>query len=138
MEIQAILQYRNQFYELDVRGYDDFAETVKAIYIEEEEHLGELGKRIKELGGEPTADPFQSAERGQDISTIFAFDTDLESNTMDSYNQFAMICREARDTISARLLEEINTDEQAHFIKYRVVRDFIAQYGDSYLSNKAR
>jgi bacterioferritin len=57
MELQAIHQYMNQHYSLDDMDYGDLAVKVKLIAIDEMRHAEMFAERIKELGGEPTAEP---------------------------------------------------------------------------------
>jgi len=94
-------------------------------------------ERIKELGGEPTADLAGKVEKGQKIEVIFSFDAGLEDNTMDVYNQFLLVCRENGDSTSIKLFETIVGEEQIHYNYFDNVSDHIKRLGPSYLAQIA-
>jgi bacterioferritin len=137
MELFAIHQYMNQHYNLDDMDYGELAGNVKLIAIDEMRHSEMFAERIKELGGEPTADPDNIVKKGQKIGSIFVFDAGLEDNTIDIYNQFLQVCRDNGDSTSMKLFESIIDDEQLHFNYFDNVRDHIEKLGDTYLANIA-
>lgn len=94
MELQAIHQYMNQHYGLDDADYGELAAKVKLIAIDEMRHAEAFAERIKELGGEPTTDLADKVIKGQEIKEVFPFDAKLEDDTVDIYNQFALVCRQ--------------------------------------------
>ncbi len=137
MELQAIHQYMNQHYGLDDMDYGEMAGKMKLIAIDEMRHAEAFAERIKELGGEPVAEPAGPIEKRQDVRKIYSFDADLEDDTIDAYNQFLQICRENGDSISAKLLETIIEDEQLHLSYFENEDSHIETLGDSYLSRIA-
>lgn len=137
MELHAISQYMNQHYNLDDMDYGELAANVKLIAIDEMRHAEMFAERIKELGGEPTAEPAAKVERGQKLETMFPFDAGLEDDTMDVYNTFAQVCRDSGDTISMKLFEAIIEEEQAHFTYFSNVAEHIKTLGAVYLSQIA-
>lgn len=137
MELQAIYQYMNQHYNLDNMDYGDLAMKVKLIAIDEMRHAEMFAERIKELGGEPTAEPAAKIEKGQNVKAIFPFDAKLEDDTIDIYNQFLLVCRENGDSISMKLFETIVDEEQAHFNYFDNVGEHITNLGAAYLSQIA-
>ncbi|HVO65947.1 MAG TPA: bacterioferritin [Syntrophales bacterium] len=137
MELQAIHQYMNQHYNLADMDYGDLAAKVKLIAIDEMRHAEMFAERIKELGGEPTADLAGKVEKGQKIEAIFPFDAGLEDNTMDVYNQFLLVCRENGDSTSIKLFETIVDEEQIHYNYFDNVSDHIKRLGPSYLAQIA-
>jgi len=137
MELQAISQYMNQHYNLDDMDYGDMAAKVKLIAIDEMRHAEMLAERIKELAGEPTADLAAPVEKGQSVQAAFAFDTKLEDDTIDIYNQFLLVCRENGDSTSVKLLELLIDEEQIHFNYFDNVRAHIEKLGDAYLAQIA-
>ena len=98
MELHAITQYMNQHYNLDNMDYGDLAAKIKLIAIDEMRHSEMFADRIKELGGEPTTEPAAKTEKGQQVTTMFPFDANLEDHTIDTYNQFLLVCRENGDS----------------------------------------
>ena len=137
MELLAITQYMNQHYNLDDMDYGELAGKVKLIAIDEMRHAEMFAERIKELGGEPVTEPAGKVTRGQQIEGIFPFDADLEEDTVASYNQFLMVCRENEDSISMKLFEAIIDEEQIHFNYFDNISGHIETLGSSYLSNIA-
>lgn len=137
MELQAISQYMNQHYGLDDMDYGELAGKMKLIAIDEMRHAEAFAERIKELGGEPTTEPAAKPERGQAINTIFPFDSELEDDTIDVYNQFLLTCRENGDSVSMKLFEQIIEEEQAHFNYFDAIANHIKELGDSYLARIA-
>lgn len=137
MELQAISQYMNQHYNLDDMDYGELAANVKLIAIDEMRHAEQFAERIKELGGEPTTDLAGKVNRGQAVEAIFPFDSNLEDDTIFTYNQFLNVCRENGDSISLKLFETIIDEEQAHFNYFDNVDDHIKQLGQAYLARIA-
>ena len=137
MELQAIVQYMNQHYNLEDMDYGDMAAKVKLIAIDEMRHAEMFAERIKELGGEPATEPAGKAEKGQKVQSIFSFDAKLEDNTIDTYNQFLLVCRENGDSTSVKILEAIIYEEQMHFNYFDNVSDHIEKLGETYLAQIA-
>jgi bacterioferritin len=137
MELLAIAQYMNQHYNLDNLDYGEMAAKVKLIAIDEMRHAEMFAERIKELGGEPTAEPGGKAEKGQDIGSIFSFDSKLEDHTIDTYNQFILVCRDNGDSSSVKIFEAVIDEEQAHFNYFDTVSDHIQNLGATYLAKIA-
>ena len=137
MELQAIYQYMNQHYNLSDMDYGDMAAQVKLIAIDEMRHAEMFADRIKELGGEPTAESAGKVERGQKVETIFPFDADLEDNTITTYNQFLLVCRENDDSVSVKLFETIIAEEQIHYNYFDNVKDHIERLDGTYLAQIA-
>ncbi|MHC1727217.1 MAG: ferritin-like domain-containing protein [Syntrophobacteraceae bacterium] len=137
MELLAISQYMNQHYNLSDLDYGDMAAKVKLIAIDEMRHAEMFAERIKELGGEPTTDLAAKVERGQQIQTIFSFDTKLEDDTVDIYNQFLLTCRENGDSTSVKIFELIIDEEQIHLNYFANVSSHIEKLGETYLAQIA-
>ncbi len=137
MELQAIIQYMNQHYNLDDMDYGDMAAKVKLIAIDEMRHAEMFAERIKELSGEPTAEPAGKVEKGQKVQSVFSFDEKLEDNAISAYNQFLLVCRENGDSTSVKILEGIIDEEQVHFNYFDNVNDHIEKLGETYLAQIA-
>jgi bacterioferritin len=137
MELMAIHQYMNQHYNLDDMDYGELAAKIKLIAIDEMRHAEMFAERIKELGGEPTTDLAAKVQKGQKVEAVFAFDSALEDDTIDAYNQFILVCRENGDSISMKLFETINDEEQAHFNYFDNVGDHLKKLGAAYLAQIA-
>ncbi len=137
MELQAIAQYMNQHYNLDDMDYGDMAAKIKLIAIDEMRHAEMFAERIKELEGEPTVEAAAKAEKGQEVQVVFSFDAGLEDNTIDTYNQFLLVCRENGDSTSVKIFETIIDEEQIHFNYFDNVNDHIEKLGERYLAQIA-
>lgn len=137
MELQAITQYMNQHYNLSDMDYGDMAAKIKLIAIDEMRHAEMLAERIKEVGGEPTAEPAAKTETGQAVDVIFVFDSRLEDDTIDIYNQFLLVCRDNGDSTSMKLFETLIDEEQVHFNYFANVSQHIEKLGQTYLAQIA-
>jgi bacterioferritin len=137
MELHAISQYMNQHYGLDDMDYGELAANMKLIAIDEMRHAEMFAERVKEMGGEPVAEPAAKTQRGQNVETIFPFDADLEGNTVDVYNGFLLVCRENGDSVSVKIFEQIIDEEQAHFNHFDNIAGHIKNLGNVYLSKIA-
>jgi bacterioferritin len=107
------------------------------IAIDEMRHAEMFAERIKELGGEPVAGHAGKIERGQTVEVIFAFDSDLEDDAIDAYNQFLLVCRENGDSVSMKLFEQIIEEEQIHYNYFDNIQGHIDKLGDTYLAKIA-
>jgi bacterioferritin len=137
MELQAITQYMNQHYNLDDMDFGELAAKVKLIAIDEMRHAEQLAERLKELGGEPTTEPAAKVAKGQKIEIIFGFDSQLEDDTIDIYNQFAQVCRENGDSTTMKIFETLIDEEQIHLNYFQNIAEHIEKLGESYLARIA-
>jgi len=137
MELHAIYQYMNQHYGLDDMDYGELAKNIKLVAIDEMRHAEQFAERIKELGGEPVAESTQKVQKGQQVEQIFAHDSKLEDDTIDTYNQFLQVCRENGDSITAKLFEQIIEEEQEHLNYFDDIGDHIKDLGNTYLARIA-
>jgi bacterioferritin len=137
MELEAISQYMNQHYNLDDMDYGELAAKIKLIGIDEMRHAEMFAERIKELGGEPVAGHDGKIAKGQPVEKIFSYDSALEDDTIDAYNQFALVCRESGDSISMKIFETIIDEEQIHLNYFDNVHSHLDKLGDTYLAKIA-
>lgn len=137
MELHAIYQYMNQHYNLDKMDLGELAANIKLIAIDEMRHAELFAERIKELDGEPVAEPADKVTGGQEVKEIYPFDSNLEDDTIAKYNQFLKICIENGDSLSMKLFETIIEEEQKHFNYFDNVNSHITTLGASYLAKIA-
>ncbi len=137
MELFAITQYMHQHYNLDGMDFGEMAADMKLIAIDEMRHAEMFAERIKELGGEPVTLGDGKVVRNQDVRKIFPYDAKLEDDTIDAYNRFLQVCRDAGDNVSVQLFQTIIDEEQAHFNHFDNVGGHIKNLGDAYLSRIA-
>ena len=137
MELQAISQYMNQHYNLDDMDYGDMAAKMKLIAVDEMRHAEMFAERLKELGGEPTADPAGKVVKGQKVEAVFPFDAKLEDDTITVYNEYLLVCRENGDSTSMKLFEAVIDEEQIHYNYFDNVSGHIEDLGAVYLAQVA-
>jgi len=137
MELHAIHQYMNQHYNLDNMDYGELAVKLKLIAIDEMRHAEMFAERVKELSGEPVTEHGATVQKGQKVQQIFPFDAKLEDNTIDVYNQFAIVCRENGDSISMKVFETIIDEEQLHYNYFDNIDEHIKTLGDTFLAKIA-
>lgn len=137
MELQAISQYMNQHYNLDDMDYGELAGKIKLIAVDKMRHAEMFAERVKELGGEPVTGYEGKIAKGQPVDKIFSHDSVLEDDTIDTNNQFALVCCENGDSISMKIFEDIIKKEQIHFNCLDSVQEHIEKLGDNYLAKIA-
>ena len=137
MELEAIYQYMNQHYNLDDMDYGELAGKIKLIAIDEMRHAEMFAERVKELGGEPVTEHGGKIAKGQPVDKIFSYDSVLEDNTIDTYNQFLLVCRENGDSVSMKIFEDIIEEEQIHYNYFDNIHGHIKKLGDTYLAKIA-
>ncbi|MEJ2365520.1 MAG: bacterioferritin [Deltaproteobacteria bacterium] len=137
MELHAIHQYMNQHYNLDDMDYGELAAKIKLIAIDEMRHAEMFAERIKELGGEPVTAFDQKVVKGQEVEKIYPFDSGLEDDTIDVYNQFLLICRDNGDSVTMEIFKGIIDEEQIHYNYFDNVNGHIKKLGGTYLAKIA-
>jgi len=137
MELFAIAQYMQQHYRLDDDDYAVLAGNMKKIAIDEMKHAEQFAERIKDLGGIPTQDHSAKAVLDQDVYKIYPYDSDVELDTLDKYNDFAAVCRDNGDIVSMRIFERIIEDEQRHQTYFDDTATHIKTMDKSFLAKVA-
>ncbi|MBI5244858.1 MAG: bacterioferritin [Elusimicrobia bacterium] len=133
-ELAAVLQYMSQHYALADADYGVVAAPVKLIAIDEMRHAEMLAERIFELGGIPVSEAGQKARKSQSIDEAMDYDMGLEEKAIEDYNEFAGVCIEARDSISAKLMEQIMAEEQIHLNYFQNIDRHIRELGPAYMA----
>ena len=137
MELFAIAQYMQQHYRLDDDDYAVLAANMRKIAIDEMKHAEAFAERIRDLGGIPTQDHASKAVLDQDVYKIYPYDSDVELDTLDKYNDFAAVCRENGDIVSMRIFERIIEDEQRHQTYFDDTATHIKTMDKSFLAKVA-
>ena len=136
-EVAAILQYMADHYALADADYGTIAANMKLIAMDEMRHAEMLAERIYELGGMPIAGPSGPAKRGQKIREVLDHAVELEHQAIADYNAFIDVCRQNRDSASARILEQILDEEQIHLNYLDDVAGHVQELGNAYLAQIA-
>lgn len=134
MELQAIHQYMVQHYILDEMDYGQLCAYLKLISVDEMRHAQRFAMRIETLQGLPTCEKAGGITQPQSIEEIFTFDTGLETNTVNTYNELAEICSKAGDSTSAGLFHSIIQDEDVHLQYYKETASHIKELGNVFLA----
>ncbi len=134
MELFAIAQYLQQHYRLDDDNYAVLASAMKKIGIEEMKHAEAFAERVRDLNGIPTQDHASKAVLDQDVYKIYSYDSDVELDTIEKYNEFIAVCRDNGDAVSMRLFERIIEDEQRHQTYFDDTATHIKTLDKSFLS----
>ncbi len=137
MELFAIAQYMQQHYRLDDDNYAVLASAMKKIGIEEMKHAEAFAERIRDCNGIPTQEHAGKAILDQDVYKIYPYDSDVELDTVEKYNEFIAVCRENGDTVSMRLFERIIEDEQRHQTYFDDTATHIKTLDKSFLAKVA-
>ncbi|MDR2346699.1 MAG: hypothetical protein LBE18_11585 [Planctomycetaceae bacterium] len=138
MELCGISQYMNHHYILDDADYVKLAKEMKRIAIDEMKHAESFAERIKDIDStcEPITEIKGIITKGQKIDVIYEHDKISESETIYKYNEFAKICRENNDIISATLFERITLEEQEHLNYFDDTATHIKELGNSFLARQ--
>jgi bacterioferritin len=136
-EISAILQYMANHYSLDDADYGTVAANMKLIALDEMRHAEMFAERVYELGGMPVAGPSMAAKRGQKIQEALEHAVELEHQAIADYNEYLEVCRANRDSLSAKLFEQIIDEEQIHLNYIDNVAEHIRELGPVYLAQIA-
>ena len=137
MELFAIAQYMQQHYRLDDDNYTVLASNMRKIAIDEMKHAEAFAERIRDIEGIPTQDHASKAILDQDVYTIYPYDSDVEMDTIEKYNEFAKVCRDNDDIVSMRLFERITEEEQGHYNYFDDTATHIKKLDKSFLSKVA-
>lgn len=134
MELTAIHQYMANHYDLDDMDYGKLANKVREAAIAEMHHAEMFAERIKEIGGVPTTELAAKVIKGQTPEEMFTYDSQLEEDTIKSYNEFIKVCADNNDNVSKSLFQKIITIEQEHYNTFDDVHSHMTELGKSYLS----
>ena len=79
----------------------------------------------------------QRPKKGRRSKSIFRFDANLEDETIATYNNYVMVCRENGDSLSMKLFEALIDEEQIHFNYFDNVDTHIKNLDGTYLAQIA-
>lgn len=137
MEMQAIHQYMVQKYLVWDMDYGKLAAYLQLIAIDEMKHAREFACRIDALNGDPNCQMSGTIAQKQTIQEIFPYDTDLETNTVETYSKLAVTCAQAGDPVTAHLFESIIQQEEVHLGFYKATAGHIKELGAAFLAKYA-
>lgn len=141
-EIETVLQYLYFQFHFEDKGYTHLARMYKNIAIKEMMHIDMLSDRILFLRGDVIMKPqsdiiYLEKVNGRvdlDITKVLNISADMESKTVDVYNEFAKQCGELGDATSKRLFERLIEIEEEHQDAFEVESDNCTRFGETYLA----
>jgi bacterioferritin len=136
-ELSAIHQYMYFHFALDDLGYDLLAGIFKKTAIEEMLHTEKYAERILFLGGEIEMKPAHEVEHIRDPKEMLKWAMKSEEEAIDMYNDFALLCANAKDSGTKQLFESIIADEERHFDGFETEFENLQKFGDRYLAQQA-
>ncbi|MHB1134315.1 MAG: bacterioferritin [Chloroflexota bacterium] len=133
-EITAITQYLAQHYELEDQMLGKLGDKIKEIGIVEMRHAEAFAERILFLGGVPISKPDVVALKSQTIPEMLQTDQGLEESAIKMYNDSAKLCDEEGDHVSKMLFERILAEEEDHLDDFQNIAAHVDKLGQSYIA----
>lgn len=69
----------------------------------------------------------------QDVAAMLKTATQMEMQSIEDYNRWAIDCSGAADAISKQLFEAVIADEERHFGQFEMELDKLEKFGERYL-----
>lgn len=141
-EIETVLQYLYFQFHFEDKGYTHLSKLFKNIAIKEMTHIDMLSDRILFLKGDVIMKPMseiiyldkKDGKVDLDIKKVLKISAEMESKTVDLYNDFAKQCAEEGDATSKRLFEQLIEVEEEHEDVFDIEGDNFEKFGDTYLA----
>ena len=128
-ELTVINQYMIHTEMCGSWGYDKLHEMIEKRAITEVKHAEKLIARILFLEGIPIVSELKKIRIGADIPVIFANDHNPKNNDIKIYNPAIVVCGDAQDYATRKILEGILGDEDGHIGGIEEIQDQIKQMG---------
>jgi bacterioferritin len=135
-ELIAVHQYMYFHFRCDDLGYELLSQMFKRIAMVEMTHVEKLAERILYLKGEVEMihgkvvyikDPKEMLEKAFELETI----------SINEYNEWAQECNAELDAASKTLFECLVKIEEIHQDEFETELDNLKQFGDKYLALQA-
>lgn len=133
-ELAAVHQYMYFHFHCDDQAFDLLANLFKKTAIEEMLHVERLAERILFLGGEVEMEVAHPTKKIHDVREMLKLAAEMETSSMDDYNEWANVCAQHADSVSKKLFEDLVVDEERHFDQYDDEMDNLKKFGDNYLA----
>jgi bacterioferritin len=119
-EIVCVLRYQQHYYMTTSMFQGQIQGVLKEHWQEEQDHLGRIAERLKQLGGVPNFAPtgiearaFSSFETGHSLAELLREDLVAERIVIKLYGDIVAFFGTA-DPVSRRMFEDILKDEEDH------------------------
>ena len=136
-ELSAVNQYMYFHFHCDDQGYELLAKLFKRIAIVEMIHVEEFAERILFLEGEVEMVYARPTKKMRDVKEMVKYASELETDTIEKYNEWAKECAKNSDAVSKTLFESIIAVEENHYDDFDQEEDNLEKFGDSYLALQA-
>ena len=133
-ELAAVHQYMYFHFRLDDLGFDLLANLFKRTAIAEMIHIEDLAERILFLKGEVEMAASAEVQKIADPDAILKLACEMESDSVEHYNAWAIECSRNADSISKQLFEKLVADEEAHLGQFETEMDNLERFGPNYLA----
>jgi bacterioferritin len=132
-ELSAIHQYMYFHFHCDDQGYDLLAALFRRTAIEEMGHVERFAERILFLKGDVGMNATSEVKPVQDVTEMLKTATQMEQQSIEDYNRWAIDCGNAADAITKQLFESVIADEERHFDQFDTEFDNLKKFGEKYL-----
>lgn len=133
-ELQAVHQYMYFHFHLDDQGFAPLAGLFKRIAVQEMGHVERLAERILFLKGDVKMELAGPVESITDPEKMVARAAEMESESADDYNQWALECSANADSASKQMFEALVAEEEEHYDIFDKQLDHIKRFGPNYLA----
>ncbi|NDV59595.1 ferritin-like domain-containing protein [Bacteroides sp. 519] len=133
-ELTAVHQYMYFHFRLDDMGYDFLSNQFKRIAIVEMMHVERLAERILFLKGEVEMVTSAHVEKIHDVEGMLKKAEQMETDSIDHYNQWARECAELADSATKAVFEQLVIEEENHQDQFDTEIDNMDNFGDNYLA----
>jgi len=135
MELEAADQYRVHYFELENKGFDQFASKMKEMARVEMGHAEKLAERILSLKGEPILESNKVPKKGQDIPEMLDTCMALKEKTVRLYQEALVISVSENDPKSKDLFKEFLFDEEGQLRFFKNIKEHVNQHGVAYMAS---
>lgn len=133
-ELSAVHQYMYFHFRLDDMGYDLLSNLFKRTAIAEMIHVEQLAERILFLKGEVEMKAAVEVSKLHDVQQMLQMACDMESGSVDDYNNWANQCAANADSVTKKAFEALVQEEETHLDQFETEMDNLEKFGDSYLA----
>jgi bacterioferritin len=137
MELQAIHQYMYWHFHLDDQGYAPLSALLRRTAIAEMLHTEQLAERALFLKGDVRMVVAGPVEPITEPEKIIQRAMEMEQESADAYNDFALECAANADSATKQLFETLVADEEAHCDEFDTQLDHLRRLGSNYLALQA-
>ena len=133
-EMTAVNQYMYFHFRCDDMGYDLLSSLFKRTAIVEMTHVEQLAERILFLKGEVEMKCSAPVEKIHDVKQMLEKAAQMETGSVEDYNNWANECSAAADSVSKKLFEALTAEEEAHLDQFETEIENMDKFGNNYLA----